>query len=497
LGKGIWMFNFLDDQASKTFLLNNGYPFQATDRYWVRGIHDFALPWNIAAKIDLDFVSDRNFLQEFPSGSTSFYHTNAVFGQFFGRSLLYDQTSLIRESALYLEKKSESQLLSMDVRYWQNLQTSVEAETTQKLPGFSFSIIPKGIYDTPFYYTLQSSAVNYWRRQGDTDQRLDLYPRVYYPMHWSNYLDVEPSVGVRTNAYAVQWEQSSFDNFNERAIPDARVEMSTRLNREFPVNFWGITAVQNAIRPEVSYEYATQSAAGHIPQIDRLDADQSRNGIRYGFSTFLTGKQVAQAASGEPTATYREIARFRVFQFYNVQSPPVEDPLFDTNNVLREGFSPVGFRMDIMPKRYLTLSYDLDLDLTSAGQGEAQNLYMTFDSAAGQIVRLDYQQIPNLDINEITVATILKTYKDIYLNTYHDYSLERGLVFTQGYGFRYIRGCWGVGAGYERVGSDNRFVFTLDLLGFGSLGETSFFGRPQFGEARPGYQHPETWILSR
>ncbi len=70
------------------------------------------------------------------------------------------------------------------------------------------------------------------------------------------------------------------------------------------------------------------------------------------------------------------------------------------------------------------------------------------------------------------------------------------LMFVQGYGVRYIRGCWGVGAGYERVGNDNRFVFTVDLLGFGSLGEASgFFGRPLFGESLPGYQHPETWIL--
>jgi hypothetical protein len=55
-----------------------------------------------------------------------------------------------------------------------------------------------------------------------------------------------------------------------------------------------------------------------------------------------------------------------------------------------------------------------------------------------------------------------------------------------------------VGGGFERVGGDNRFVFTIDLLGLGSLGQTSaFFGKPLFGEAIPGYQHPETWIYSR
>jgi LPS-assembly protein len=497
-GKGVWAFNFLDDQASKSLLLDQGYPFQTAERYWLRGRQDILLPWNIEAKIDVDFVSDRNFLQEFSSGSTSFYHDNTEFSHYFGRGILYDETSVVRESTAYFEKKGESGLLSMDVRYWQNFGTSVEAATTGKLPSLSFTMIPKGIDDTPFYYTLQSSAVDYWRTQGDTDKRLDAYPRIYYPLHWGNYLDIEPSVGLRANAYSIEWATSNFGNNSaERAVPDAMVEMSTRLNREFNVDFWNFTAVQNAIRPEISYEYATQCTNGQVPQLDRLDLDQSRNGIRYGFSTFLTGKQVIPNAAGDPTTTYSEMARFRVFQFFNVQPPPFEDPLFDTTNVMREGFSPVGFRMDIMAKRYLTLSYDFDLDLSSAAQGRAQSLYMTYDSGAGNIVRIDYQQIPNLTVNEISVVTIFKAYKEIYLNTYHDYSLEAGLMFTQGYGIRYIRGCWGVGAGYERVGGDNRFVCTLDLMGFGSLGGGGFFGRPLFSESLPGYQHPETWIYSR
>ena len=153
--------------------------------------------------------------------------------------------------------------------------------------------------------------------------------------------------------------------------------------------------------------------------------------------------------------------------------------------------------MDIMPQRYIAVSYDLDADLSRSGQGRAQALYMTYDSGSGSLARLSYQQIPELTVNEIILQANIRAYQDIYLETYHDYSLEGGLMFTQGYGIRYIRGCWGLGGGYERVGSDNRFVFTIDLLGFGSVGEGGgfFVGRPLFGESLPGYQHPETWSL--
>ena len=158
----------------------------------------------------------------------------------------------------------------------------------------------------------------------------------------------------------------------------------------------------------------------------------------------------------------------------------------------------MGIRLDIMPKRYLTLSYDLDMDLTSGGQGQAQNLYMTLDSGKGQIIRLDYQQIPYLDINEISVMALLKTYKDFYINTYHDYSLVGGgLMFTQGYGIKYVSGCWGLGVGYEKEGEDNRYIVSVDLLGLGGVGAPGFFGRTLFGEPRADYQHPETWVLAR
>src|SRR5208337_2727434 len=98
---------------------------------------------------------------------------------------------------------------------------------------------------------------NFWGTQGTTDQRLDVYPRLYYPLHWGNYLDIEPSVGLRADAYAIEWGTGNSGNtFAERYIPDFQLEMSTRLNREFNVHFWNFTAVQNSIRPEISYEYA-------------------------------------------------------------------------------------------------------------------------------------------------------------------------------------------------------------------------------------------------
>ncbi len=505
-GKGIFQFNFLQDLASPSFLAGIGYPFEAEDRFWFRSRYDVTLPWNIEAKVDLDFISDRNFLNEFTMGSPSSSTTDAIFRQYFGRGFLYDQTSVVRESTIYLEKRDESDLLSLDVRYWQNLAGGQDVITAQKLPAFSYMIIPTWIDGTPLYYTLDSSAVNYWRPEEATEQRLDVYPQVFYPLHWGNYLNVQSSVGFRTDSYALQLQDENSNDFTERTVPDGKVEMSTRLNKEYQVDFMDLKVVQHAIEPEVSYEYATQCLFGNqtTPLIDRLDQDQARNGVRYGFTTFFTGKEVNRDingnpildADGNPTTSYRELIRFRAFQFFNIEPPSVPDPMFETQNIMQKGWSPVGLRLDFTPKKYITFSYAMDVDLNSQGQGGAQSIWMSLDSGTGQTLALSYQEIPNLAVNEFTVFTKIKVYKDIYLNSYQNYSLA-GIMFSQGYGIKYIRGCWGVGAGFQRQGTDNQFIVTLDLLGLGSMGnQSNFFGRPSFGEPLPEYQRAETWMLT-
>jgi len=496
-GEGVWRFNYIRDQADKDFLAGEGYPFQTKDRFWIRGRHNVELPWDIEAKIDVDFVSDRYFLAEFKNGSTATIQDDRIFRQYFGRGLLHDLNSLVRESTIYLEKRTESSLLSMDARYFQQLQDNIDENTIQKLPGFSYSILPQWVGNTPFYYTLDSSFVNYWREDGDKDQRLDIYPRGYLPLHWKNYIDIEPSVGFRSTSYAIDWKDSNFDNYTQRALGDAKVEMSSRLNRVYPVSFGGLTAIQHSIRPEISYEYAGQTTQGQSPHLDRLDEDQSRNGIRYGFSTFLTTKQMVPDSQGNMVPSYREWLRLRMFQFFNVQRPAVDDPLF-TTRVLDDGPSPVGFRLDLTPAKYVTLSYDADLDLLGTGEGDAHDLFVTFDSGKGHILRLDYQVRNDLGVNEITTEVFYQILSNVYLNTYHDYSLGQDILFKQGYGIRYYRGCWGFGFAFERDGEDNRFVFTIDLLGIGNIGSGNMrsIGRTSF-DYQPEYQRPEMYKLAK
>ena len=476
-GEGVWAVNYLRDQADKDHLRDEGYPYQTSDRYWIRSRHNFALPNDIDGRLDLDLISDKNFLNEFREGSASFNFSNRIFEDHFGRGFLFDRTSLVRESSLYLDQRRESALLALDVRYWDQLDKTREDVTLQRFPTLYFNMAPSHVPNWPFYYTMENSLTNYWREKGDRGTRLDLYPRLHYPLQWKSYLNFEPSFGVRSTAYYADWEKGFRSEWQERCFPDVHAELSTRVNRVYPLEVGNLVAVQHAFRPEISYEYAPDGYRGFLPHFDRLDGNLSRHDLRYGFTTFLTTKESLKDPLGNPVSDYREIARLKFFQVFHVEKPPEStpdrwfnpDPRLDAVSTEAEGFGEIGMRLDLMPKRYFTLSYDTTV---SPDQGDVlqQDVLLTVDSGRGHIARLDYRQRKDVQVDEIIPQLYVNVLPNIFVTTYHDYSMDKGELFSQGYGVLYQKGCWGLGLMYEKEAKDQRIAFTINLLGLGSIG---------------------------
>ncbi len=468
-GEGIWLFNYLSDEADKSHLEAQGYPFQTADRYWVRSRHSFELPYEIRGRLDLDLVSDSNYLKEFEKGSSSFDFSDNMFREFFGRGILNDETILARESSLYMDQRHESALLGLDVRYWDQLDRSLNEFTLQKLPSLSFSVIPSRFLGTPLFYSLDSSWVNYWRQEGDRGNRLDVFPRISYPMHWKSYLDIEPSVGVRANSYSVSWQEDDRNSWQGRLLSDVRLEMSSRLNRVYAFNMGNVVAMQHSIRPEVVYEYVPKGLGqDDIPQFDPLDADQTFNEIRYGVTNFFTSKSVLRDADGNQATTYHEFARLQLFHAFNFQP---SEPNLNFDFERGEGASSVGMRLDLMPQKYVMLTYDTDFYSTVSSQAN-HDLIMTLDSGRGHLFRVDYQFRKDYPIDELITEFSVKIMPNVYVNTYHDYSFDKDELYKQGYGIKYIQGCWGLGLTYEKEEEDQRVALSINLLGLGSFGGT-------------------------
>lgn len=473
LGKGAWMFNYMVDQASKEHLQDIGFPFQTEDRYWIRGKQSIDRPEGIEFRLDVDYVSDVNYLQEFGNGSTSYGYSNKLFQSLVGTGILLDNTLPYRESAFYADKHGDDIILSLDTRYWENLNSDQKETTVQRLPSVNFGVVPTSLGRTPLYYSMDSSLVNYWRQEGDKGGRLDLFPRLYYPLHWGNYVNLEPTLGMRSTSYVVDWQGDSHDQLQGRYYTDVRVDLNSRLNKVYSMDFAGFNAVQHSVRPEILYEYVQNPVEGVLPHFDRWDENQSRHDIRFGFSNIFTAREVLKDAEGNSVTRYVEFAKIDLYQTYNIEKmPETYDSIYDTRR--EQGLSALGLRLDLMPSRYVTLSYDSDLYNTGSSAAR-HDVLLRLDDTKGHILRLDYAYQQDLPANELTGELLIRTLPNLYLDTYHDYSFDQGEMYRQGYGLKFIHGCWSIGLGYERELGDDRVIVTVGLLGLGSIGGKSSF----------------------
>ena len=112
------------------------------------------------------------------------------------------------------------------------------------------------------------------------------------------------------------------------------MDLSSRLNRVYNLEMGNYQAIQHAVRPEVIYEYVPEVSQADLPTFDKLDRNQAHHDLLFGFSTFLTTKEVQKDAENNPVTNYREICRLQILQQFNIERPPL-DLLYQSRTQIR------------------------------------------------------------------------------------------------------------------------------------------------------------------
>jgi len=189
--KGTLMFDFLDDRK-----VDDGSPgsdqwgFDGddvlrpnSDRYWFRAKHDQALPSGFLARLDIDYVSDQDYLREFQYGYNGFDETRAYFNKVFGRELdEYDNP--VRLNRLNVNRNWSLYSLNAELRWYDdviNRRQSETDDTLQQLPAITFDGAKQKILTSPFYFDLKSEYTYFYSEDALRGHRGDVYPRLYLP----------------------------------------------------------------------------------------------------------------------------------------------------------------------------------------------------------------------------------------------------------------------------------------------------------------------------
>ncbi|MFH0994472.1 MAG: LPS assembly protein LptD [Pseudomonadota bacterium] len=460
-GTGAW--GYTDDNALRT----------NSDRYWFRMKHDQAFSSGFTAKLDLDVVSDQDYLRDFRDGYMGYEDSNSNFFKYFGRDL-EDYNDPVRTNRLTISKFWSGYALNAETRWYDNViarQSGGPDDSLQILPAVQFYGSKKYLSETPFFVGFDTEVANFYRKDGTKGQRADIYPRLSLPWRYQQYFTIEPSLGIRETV----WYSESNENgprdaaaAQSRSMYDVNLNLSSELFNVFQVNGESVDRIKHAVVPRISYSFIPEYSQNIYPYFDQLDRIQEQNLITGSLTNTFISKlkppeDMPERNPGSPPPyPYREFLRFLVEQSYDMHQADQMDP---------KPFLPLYGEIQFEPYRFLAFQADAEWSHYE-NVFRSRNVGAMISDTRGDRLFVEYRY--ETHDNESVYTNLLVTLTD-RLKAYTDYeqNIQDSRLIQSGVGLRYQSQCWSVDLRYINEVDDQKYIFVINLSGLGGFGSGS------------------------
>lgn len=499
--KGTMMYDFLRDRkvelesSEEWGYADDGVLRPNSDRYWFRMKHDKALPNGFTAKLDIDIVSDQDYLDEFKDGYTGFEKTDNFFNKSFGRGI-DDYTDSTRVNSLSINKSWSQFSLNAETRWYDNVITRRQEETDttiQMLPIVDFNASKQQVFGTPLYFDLNSKYTYFYREDASeaapSAHRMDAYPRLYLPLRFKHYLSFEPSAGFRETAwYFDKEEYSSSDKATlYREMYDVKLDLSSNIYRIYSFQKSRINKIRHAITPQVIYQYIPEKdQSNKYPQFDAVDNIVRTNLVTYSLTNIFTSKSQTSntnkdshdESDNDETAkdnndetadyTYNQFCRLKLEQSYNINEAKEDTPSNWANQKEKRPFSTIYGEIEIAPVRYVSAQADATWSQYESNF-KSHNVAAKLIDERGDSLFVEHRYAQDSSESIYTDITLAVSEQ---LNVYADY--ERNLYGTwdirKSIGCLYKAQCWSIDFNYSHEDNDRKYAFIIGLYGLGEFG---------------------------
>ncbi|MCD6388351.1 MAG: LPS assembly protein LptD, partial [Desulfobulbaceae bacterium] len=469
--KGAFAANYLQDTLKDDHdddFKDDGYFRTEKNRYWLRGMMDHDFGDELIARLDLDLVSDRDYLQEFDKSIIGFNASTERFEKMFDRGFM-EQTVPFRESRLQLAKTWPTVFLGGEFIGVDDLHDKDRQDTElQTLPRIFFD----GSLDipaTPVSLLWDSQYDYFWREEGVGAHRLDVNPRLVSSLPFGRrLLEGTVSTGFHYTMYEVEDNGSSSldwpdDKSPDRTAWDFNVNLGTTVAREFGLHLGSASWLDHAVRPQISYEYLEVSDDQDHPDFDSVDTLDSINQVNYEIrNDFLVG-----GTGDDGNDFIRYIGYFNVEQFYDIKEErrDLEGP--DDEH---QPFSDITFTLDVFPVPSWETKYVTTYNVYGEGV-TSHDLLNRYTSSRGDSFALDYRYEKYSDIDELNASFRTRLTDTLFLEGDLIQSLEENQTVESSIGLTYQPNCWAVKIMASHTPDDDQVVVVFSIVGFGrSLG---------------------------
>lgn len=461
-----------------------GFPEDDVDRlnrkrWWFRTKNDWTFPGGVQAKLDLDIVSDQDYLREFDTFYWGYDHSDDYFVDEFGRDL-DEETDTVRLNQLYINRTWNQYSLNADFKWFDDVIARVhdkEDTSLQELPGITFLASKQTISDTPLYFDGTSALNHFWRDMGPRGYSAEVYPRFYYPTTMLKAIDVEPSVGLRETAW---WIESGDENplhesdeLRSRELYDLKLDMSTEISRVFDIRGGRTDKLRHAIKPQVVYSYVKDVDQEDVP--DFVGVVEEENEITYSLTNTFTARRTERARServgnGEDAPekvpsrySYHELCRLKLSQSYDIIEATETLP----PGVERRPFSDVEGRLELRPWNWLNLVENVawnpyDRDVTS------HDALLSLTDKRGDRLSLDYQYVVH-ETETVLAEVFVRLFEPFSVSWEEEYNLREREDVVSTLTFFIEPQCWALRVRYtdDRISNKREYAFEISLYGLG------------------------------
>jgi len=484
--KGTLMVDFLDDRqvddgspgSEKWGYTGDSALRPNSDRYWFRIKHDQELPHGFFARLDIDYVSDQDYLYEFKNGYTGFDETETYYMKEFGRSFeAYDDP--VRLNRFNVNRSWALYSLNAELRWYDDVIKRRQEETDatlQRLPVITFNGSKQNILASPFYFDLASEYTYFYSEDGPRNHRSDIYPRFYLPYSFGSYFTIEPSVGLRETVWYFDKKEYSTSDKNTltREMYDIKVDLLSEVYHVFNIEGKRVERIKHAVRPQIVYDYIPEKDQSELPSLDDIDRIARTNLITYSLTNTLTSKSkkntkeikgsprdksVTDSSYEPPMYDYNEFLRFKLQQSYDINKKKEDDP---------EPFSPIHGELEIYPMRYFSIKSDFDWSHYDRNF-RSRNLSATLWDMRGDTMLVDYRY--QRDVGETVYTSLgLKISERLSLRGEYERNIFDNKDLKYGVGFLYETQCWSFDFNLNKEENDLGFKFMIRLYGIGAIG---------------------------
>lgn len=493
--KGTMMMDYLHKDGASQEEFDKGDISQPySERYWFRSKMNQGLPANMDLKMDLDWVSDQDYLKEFLGTPDGLNRNRQYFLSEFSRDL-DDETQLLRRNAAVLTKNYGAYNFTGGFTYYQD--TTNVNNTLNQLPYARFDSIKQEFLKN-FFLQWGSSYNNFWRNELDRGQVLELTPTVYYPYKFRSYLNLEASLGATEDLYQVDNKQSdSVDSWGNRSVPNFRLDTSTDFQRVFDIEGDEVQKIKHTIRPQIIYNYIPDIKQDSLPGF--ISAIAKTNTLTYYLiQTFTSKSLLGKSPQGEDLFGYRDFLSLKLYQTYDINvaqegsvtttttiptpintipivpltattgsstsSTTVSPTTTTTTTVTSQPFSDVTAELDLIPRQNLTLRSSVGWS-PYTNRLDTQTHNLTLSDKAGDRAYIEYLSTSGDQFRQVNANLYWKISSIWAVNFLTQYSLDQNKSYQTTMGVAYTHQCWGIKVNYMDQPGNSTILFSFSLKG--------------------------------